>query len=348
METQKKARWYGPKQLWIMLYTAIIMLIGTCIIGGNNNTVFPAIAGEHGWNLNMLNIVSGISCMVKGFGILIFSRIVAKFGPKSIMVITLLITAGLVVVFGSTDNFAIMLFVILVLGLLGGAYEKNGGMKITANWWPSKKGVVLGFTTMGIVCMNFVYVPMMPKLFAKIGISNAFIIVAVIIAVVALLGLLFVKNTPEEAGTYPDGDPQFGGEQGAEVGRLMKSYKSPFNFKKLSSDPNTWTMGIGSGLAFLAIMSFIASLIPNLLHYGYALDASLSVFAVGGIVAIIGSFLFGVIDQKLGTKKAFIGYFICIIIGFAFTLFMSKNFVFVWVAATILFAAQGALCNLLP
>ena len=45
METNKKSRWYGPKQIHIMLYTAVIFLIGTSIIGGNNNTVFPMFAG---------------------------------------------------------------------------------------------------------------------------------------------------------------------------------------------------------------------------------------------------------------------------------------------------------------
>ena len=36
----KKHSWHGPKQIWVMIYTAILFLIGTSIIGGNNNTVF--------------------------------------------------------------------------------------------------------------------------------------------------------------------------------------------------------------------------------------------------------------------------------------------------------------------
>ena len=48
----KKEIWYGgqkntvgmvPKQIGMMIYTAILFLIGTSIIGGNNNTVFPMI-----------------------------------------------------------------------------------------------------------------------------------------------------------------------------------------------------------------------------------------------------------------------------------------------------------------
>ena len=35
----KKHSWHGPKQIGMMIYTAILFLIGTSIIGGNNNTV---------------------------------------------------------------------------------------------------------------------------------------------------------------------------------------------------------------------------------------------------------------------------------------------------------------------
>ena len=64
---EKKACWYGSKQLWIMIYTAILFLIGSCVIGGNNNTVFPAFAEARGWNLDIINMVSGIGCKLLVF-----------------------------------------------------------------------------------------------------------------------------------------------------------------------------------------------------------------------------------------------------------------------------------------
>ena len=85
---------------------------------------------------------------------------VRKLGPKNLTAITLFISAALLIVFGTTKSLPVFLIVILVIGFLGGGYEKNGGMTLTANWWPTKKGVVLGFTTMGIAAMNIVYVPL--------------------------------------------------------------------------------------------------------------------------------------------------------------------------------------------
>lgn len=347
MEMNPNSKWYGPKQIGMMIYTAVLFLIGTSIIGGNNNTVFPMFSEIRGWDINLINAVSGIACILKALGILVLAGSVRKIGPKNLTIITLLISAALLIVFGMTKSLPLFLAVILIIGFLGGGYEKNGGMTLTANWWPTKKGIVLGFTTMGIVAMNIVYVPLMPKLLSALGLGGGMAVVAAILVVVAIITAVCVKNNPEEAGEYPDGDPNFT-TNGAEVVKLMKEYKSPFTLSKVLRDKDTWFIGLGSAFAFMAVMSYIASAIPTMLSYGYDYGFASAIFAVGGVVGIIGSFLFGLIDQIAGTKKAFILYFICIIIGFFFAYLMPKGAVFCWIAGIIIFAAQGALCNLLP
>lgn len=342
----KKAKWYGPKQLVVMVYTAILMLIASGIAGGNNNTVFPIIAEARGWDISILNVVSGIGCCLVAVGVVIFSRLINKIGTKIVIAVGMFISAALMVVFGHTQNITVFLVVIILIGILSSSYKETGSMQLTANWWPTQKGIVLGFTTMGIVAMNVIYVPGMPVLMGKFGISGAMNILALIIVIIAVWGL-FIKETPEAAGTYPDGDPNYGTD-GMDIGKMMREYKSPFTVKKICSDKNTWLIGIGSMLAFIAVMGFIASTIPTLLSFGYEFGFANLVFAIGGVFAFIGSFLFGFLDQKLGTKKAYAVYYVCLIIAFIFCFFMAKGAVFVWIACIIMFTAQGAGCNLLP
>lgn len=342
-----KAKWYGPKQIGVMLYTAVLFLIGTSIIGGNNNTVFPMFAEIRQWPIDLINIVSGLACIMKAIGVLVLARFVRTIGPKMLSAITLFISAALLIVFGTTKSLPLFLIVILVIGFLGGGYEKNGGMTLTANWWPTKKGVVLGITTIGIVLMNILYVPQMPKLLGALGLGGGMAVIAAILVIVGIITLIGIKNTPEEAGTYPDGDPACAAS-GAEIAKQMREYKSPFTAKKVCSDKNTWFIALGSAVAFLAVMSYIASAIPAMIGFGYDPAMATNVFAVGGIFAIIGSFVFGIIDQKIGTRKTFILYFVFIIIGFALLLMMPKAAIFAWLSGIVIFAAQGALCNLLP
>ena len=140
---------------------------------------------------------------------MVLARVVKKTGAKNLTTVTLILSALLLIVFGTTKSLPLFLIVILIIGFLGGGYEKNGGMTLTASWWPTKKGIVLGFTTMGIVAMNFLYVPMMPKLLGKLGLGGGMTVIAVILIIVAIITAICVKNNPEEAGEYPDGDPTY-------------------------------------------------------------------------------------------------------------------------------------------
>ena len=286
--------------------------------------------------------------MLVGVGVLVFSPLLRKLGAKLVMTVSLLVSACLLVLFSYTESLPVYLICILLIGFISGAYDKGGAMVLTANWWPTKKGVVLGFTTMGYVAMSAVYVPAMPVLFGNFGVSNGMIVIAVIVAVVAILTAIFVKNTPEEAGTYPDGNPAFHTGPGAEVAKAMKEYKSPFTIKRLVRDKNNWMIAIGSFLIYMAAMNFVASTIPNLISFGYAPDFCTTVFAIAGLVAFGGSILFGVIDQKIGTRKAFLFLFLFVIAGFVLALFMARDSIFVWLTALILFIAQGAIGNVVP
>ena len=124
----KISSWFGPKQIGMMFYTAVLFLIGTSIIGGNNNTVYPMFAEIRGWDINAMNAVSGIACIMKAVGVIALAGVVRKIGAKKLTVATLIISAILLVIFGTTQNFPLFLVVMLVIGFLGGGYEKNGGM----------------------------------------------------------------------------------------------------------------------------------------------------------------------------------------------------------------------------
>lgn len=52
--------------------------------------------------------------------------------------------------------------------------------------------------------MQVVYVPVMPIAYAKLGIENTQIVLAVLFVIIALISFFIVKDTPEEAGTTPD------------------------------------------------------------------------------------------------------------------------------------------------
>ena len=347
MKQTGKNKWYGPKQIGMIIFTGVLMLFSACIVGGQTNTVLPAIAELRGWDANFLNVFSGLAALLDGIGIIIFAQLSRK-NAKVLTGIALLVSAAALIIFGMTDNLVLFCVLMFVLGICSGAYSSTCAMTLTANWWPTKKGVVLGFSTMGIVLMSVVYAPLMPKAYAAIGVEKTQIVLAVLFVIVALISFFIVKDTPEEAGTTPDG---LDGLELAQTKKLVEdlhNYKSPYTLKKLAKDYNNWTMALCVGLPLMVAMTFIATTIPALLSYGYDYGFASAAFAIGGIVALVGSFAFGVIDQKMGTKIATTIYIVFMIIAVIAAIFMKQSAACVWIATIILFCANGSARNLLP
>jgi sugar phosphate permease len=346
MAIEKISSWYGPKQMGIMFYSGFMFAIGSCLLSGLNNTVYPWIAELYDWDVNALRRMSGYAALVPVVGIYLTARICAKFGPKVPNTVALIVTAIALVVFGYTKNYTVFCCVILSFGILGSAYFFAGNTALVANWWPQKKGIVLGFTTIGILLVDLLWTPLIPYAFNAFGLGKTMMAVAIFTLVIGLWGWFFTKNTPEEAGEYPDGDAKHA-EDIAQTVKALKEYQSPWTLGKLLKDRGV--LGIfAMSLISLGMMTFIVSIVPRLLSCGYEYTLVVKVLIVGGLVGGFGSWFLGLLDQKIGTKTACVIFCTLVLISGVISLFHAQSVVAVWISCTIFFMASGGLMNLIP
>ena len=59
IQSKGKHSWYGSKQIGVMVYTGIMMLIGACVVGGSTNTVIPEYL-VRGFDVNTMIFWAGI------------------------------------------------------------------------------------------------------------------------------------------------------------------------------------------------------------------------------------------------------------------------------------------------
>ena len=78
------------------------------------------------------------------------------------------------------------------------------GGALVAQWFPKKKGIVMGYTTMGHNMATGFFVPMITVLVARLGVANAVVIPAVLVCILAVVGVLLMRNTPQERHINPD------------------------------------------------------------------------------------------------------------------------------------------------
>jgi sugar phosphate permease len=343
----EKSSWHGPKQVGIMIFSGLLMLIGTCLVGGSTNTILPFIAEVKGWDVGFLRTMAGIGVMFVVVGTFVFGTIIKKKGVKVALGISLILSAIFTVIYGLAPSLGVFVATIFILGFLSGGYRTSGANALVSNWWPTQKGVVMGFVSMGVILMDIVWNPFIPMAYARFGVAPTMAAVGVVVLIFIIIGLIVVKNTPEEMGEYPDGDNS-NPENLAAVIKEMREYQSPFTFGKVFKQRAMLDIGVGLGLLYLVCMSYVASIVPRLLSTGYEYNFALIVLVVSGGVALLGSWAIGVLDQKIGTKRACLVYGFLLLIGIVLALFHGAGVGFVWSAGAIFSLGMGACCNLIP
>ena len=155
----------------------------------------------------------------------------------------------------------------------------------------------------------------------------------------------------------PDGKMQGGAMYALERGLNMKwlgvlfaaarAYKSPWTMKRLLKTPQTWLIGIGMGLLWMVTVAIVSQLVSRLMGAGYERTAAVGMLSVMGFFGIFGSYIWGFIDLKIGTRKATYIYAAWYAVALLLLIFMA-NTVTIYLGVFMVGISVGGICNLIP
>ena len=202
------------------------------------------------------------------------------------------------------------------------------GFQLAASWFIRYRGRVLGIVTLGSPLFSLIGTSAMTDFITnKLGgdYRPFYVALAVLLVVVAVLVFLFIRDTPEEVGLYPDGadhapKSEAGDEIQLSVGEVLKQKKSWILICNFGAFQFVINACMGSMVAWFTYL--VAANVDKIQTgefggmfqgMGGMEGAGVMVLWVGQVIAwlslgvLIGigmSFLFGVIDDKLGTPIA--------------------------------------------
>lgn len=178
---------------------------------------------------------------------------------------------------------------------------------LMASWFPVRKGLALGWSTMGQNLASATFIPLLVLFIKKTNVNGSFFIMGALLIVVGVVSYIFMRDTPEEYGCAPDNGVFTKEELEANL-REFQEYRSPWTPKKLIASKQIWQIGLSCGIYILVTVSLISRLIPRLIMAGWEPPKAIATMSVAAVMGLAGSYITGWLDQKLGTKKACIIY----------------------------------------
>ena len=231
----------------------------------------------------------------------------------------------------------------IVFNFAGHGFCNVGSNAVIANWFPRRKGFILGITTMGLPAASFLFVPILNVSIGGLGLSHAFLIIGIAVAILGVVSWFWIRDTPQEVGLQPD-NGKYPTQQGVNSGN---AHRSIWTIKKLLTNRNVWLIAFAYGLLFLVTQGMISQTVPYLMQNGFQQDVAVRMLSIAAAIGLVGSFVWGVIDDRIGTKKASIIYAAWYMLTFLI-LALPMNQTIAFVGVILLGTSLGGIGNLMP
>lgn len=328
----------------IIIYVMILNFFYAALTTDGQN-LFPTFFAEvNGWNSNTLLAVATPAGIIGIIGNFVFSRVVIKVKAKTVAGVTMIVTGICFGILGLAPSIPVYFVAMCLVCFFASGFGLSAQPVFMAHWFPKKKGIALGWSTMGAPFSSAFFVSGFSILFGKMGLTKSFLLIGVIVVILGIISFFWAKDYPEEVGAYPDNMPP----SETESSETMEAAegKSQFTLGALMKDKDMWLISIGFGLMWMTLVGILSQFIPRMLSVGYDQSQALFMLTVVSIIAIPGSYFWGWLDSKIGTKKASFVFAFSYVIALVM-LIASTNAVVVWIGCIFAGFGVGGLLNLL-
>lgn len=326
----------------IIVYCAamFLFLIGFSIDG--LNIVAPAFAAETGIEYSTVLSMSTVAGLIGLIAYIIISRLIIKIGPRLISGICLIGSGVSYIALGNAKTLAAYAVCLtLVTCFINGAAYIAGGA-LVAQWFPKKKGLANGFTTMGHNSGSAFYVPLISFLLATFGYAKGMSFAAIGAIALGVLGLLFIRDTPQERNMYPDNVTKEVYER-EYFTASAEDTTGGWTVAKLLKTKELWLCALVVGINQMVTTGVMSQLVVRNTGIGFTQEKAVALMTVCALIGLVGSYLFGAIDQKFGVKKAILSFLIWYCVALAIN--CTDTTAGVYISVAMIGIAVGAAAN---
>ena len=335
----------------IIILGCMAMYFSCCLASDALNIIQPAFTEKMGWSYSSVSVpftIANYILIILSFG---FSTYILKNG---------------------TRKFAVASFGTLAVGtfLIGLAYSLNADMywvyligavltkfaaqmvqmvcfQLCANWFESTRGRILGIVTIASPLNSATSITLLTIGQGVIGLTACYMIIVGILVVSVILAVKFAVSTPEEVGLTVDGISAK--ENDKTIVKEGEVYQSKWKIGELLKLRETWALAIGFGIFNGTIGPIMGFFLVRMTEIGVDNSMALVIISTASIIGIFLSYVFGWLDDKLGTMfAARILGFTFVIACLLFYVSSANTMALIWIAAVMMASIVGGTPNLHP
>lgn len=337
---------FGSKGWGIVAFCFFLFWVGSGTPVLSLNVIMAKYNEMHGWDIALMNSFATVANLISIAAAAFFAWWCSKKGPKAIIAFGCALGAVSMYMWGRCTSLTQYAIWISIVTLASSAYCQIGLASLVANWFPNKKGLAMGWITTGACTMALTYIPSQNFMIRHFSFAASFDLYASAFVILTLICIFFIKNTPEEAGFFPDNDRSMTLEKVEALRAEGELYKktSPWTVKKVLMTKQVWFIGIAGGVLVMFTIGIMSNFIALCTDGGIEVPTAVLLLSLTALIAMPASVVWGIIDQKFGTKNTMIGMFLYFIVAVGFAL--SPGIATLYIALILFATVLGGANNL--
>ena len=270
---------------------------------------FKEFQTEFGWSRATISGASSLAFFVMGAAGILAGRLNDRIGPKILIALSgASLGIGYLLLYYMQEPWQLYLLYGLLVGV-GYSTHDVITMSTVARWFVKRRGMMSGLVKVGTGCGQL-FVPLIATvLIAAFGWRySCFIIGATALAALVAVAQV-MRRDPHSVGLLPDGG------NGAADGAFIPVDEDGLSLREASRMRQFWILCIAEFAIFSCLLTIIVHIVPHSRDLGLTLAIAAGVLATIGGVSMLGRFIMGTVNDRIGGKRSLITCFIILICG---------------------------------
>lgn len=302
---------YRYWRAWPLIVCSLMCYVLTGAVSSIVNVASVLYEAERGWDATLLTGAMSIASFINVLAGYVAGRMASRRSVKPMCLVWGALFVVGVITMGASPNAGIFIVAMCVANAASSALGYNTMPVLITRWFPTKKGTVQGFASMGILLgstSSALYV----WAYRSLGPSLATIPFAAFAFIALVLLMISVSDWPEQKGFEPDTMERVDSSHAApaaqcdegDAAALTSAQDAPNTneVRQFLSHPAFVALTLILGIQLVYAGGIMVQLVPRLIEVGFSLDESTFIMMFASLLACVGSFAAGVIGDRYGAK----------------------------------------------
>jgi MFS family permease len=274
---------------WVVLVAGVgLSLNYGPIIASTFGVFLKPLSQEFGWSRAGISLAFSLANLVLSGALPLIGRLIDRLGARKVILPSVMIFGlGVMSFYFLSASLWHFYALYLLMGIVGSGSASVPYSKVISRWFDQKRGLALGLAMAGTALGALIMPPLAQTLITTVGWRQAYVVLGLLVIgiTIPVVGL-FLKETPQRMGLWPDG------AMVAPAGVAKRNGQEPgLSCPEAWQTSAFWLMVGAFFLQSVGFHGYLIHLVPMLTDRGVSAQSAamvLSLGAVGGVLGRVG------------------------------------------------------------